>query len=108
MTREKIAGLAGIGEDLLLPGLRSLAGVAEAADAIAEEASACTRKVVAAASLERLVTVRSFAEAVEVQSEAARQGYEAMVAGATRLSQLYAELGRQACMPFEKVIVKAG
>jgi hypothetical protein len=98
-----------IGEDLLISGFESLRGMAEAAEAISAEASACTRELLEAgtAGFERLAGVKSFGQAVVVQTDAARETYQAMVAGASRMSQLYADLGRRACRPFEDVIAKA-
>jgi hypothetical protein len=100
----------GIGEDLLVSGFESLRGMAAAAEAISAEASASTRKLLAAgtAGFERLAGVKSFGQAVEVQADAARETYQAMVAGASRMSQLYADLGRRACRPFEDAVARAG
>lgn len=100
----------GIGESLLLSGFESLRGMAEAAEAISAEASACTQKLLAAGTLglERLAGVKSFGQAVAVQADTTRETYQALVAGASSMSQLYADLGRRAFRPFEDVVAKAG
>jgi hypothetical protein len=50
--------------------------------------------------VERMIGVRSFEEAVVLQSEFARQAYENFVAESLKLCGLYGELARQVFRPF--------
>jgi hypothetical protein len=52
--------------------------------------------------VERLITVRTFDEAIEIQSEFAKQAYVNFVAQSERICELYGELAKQFFRPFEK------
>ena len=52
--------------------------------------------------VERLITVRTFDEAIEIQGEFAKQAYVNFVAQSERICELYGELAKQFFRPFEK------
>ena len=52
--------------------------------------------------VERLVGVRSFDKAIEVQTEFARQAYAGFVAESQKICELYGELARQIFSPWER------
>lgn len=52
--------------------------------------------------VEKLVGVRSFDKAIEVQTEFARQAYASFVAESQKIGELYGELARQIFNPWER------
>jgi len=52
--------------------------------------------------VERLITVRTFDEAIEIQGEFAKQAYVNFVAQSERIFELYGELAKQFFRPFDK------
>src|SRR6516165_12659895 len=53
------------------------------------------------AATEKLIGAKSLEKAIEVQTDYAKSSYETFVAEATKLSELYADLAREAYKPFE-------
>lgn len=53
------------------------------------------------AYLEKLAGVKSFEKVFEVQSDFAKSAYESFVAEASKLSEMYAGLAKEAYKPFE-------
>ena len=51
----------------------------------------------------KLMGVRSFDKAIEVQTEFARQAYANCFAQSQRICELYGELARQAFRPWERL-----
>lgn len=97
------------GKDLADTGLKSFASISKGAQAIATEASDYTKKSFEAgtAAFEKLFAAKSFDKAIEIQSDYAKQSYEAFVAEATKIGDLYAELAKEAYKPFESIVAKA-
>lgn len=60
------------------------------------------------AYVDKLSTVKSIDAAIAVQSEYARSSYEAFVAETKKITDLYADFARQACMPFEGLVGRMG
>jgi hypothetical protein len=58
------------------------------------------------AFLGKLAGVKSIDKAMEVQSEYAKSAYEAFVAETHKISELYVDLAKQACKPFEGFVAK--
>jgi len=56
--------------------------------------------------VEKLMGVRSFDKAIEVQTEFARQAYANLVADSQKMCELYSELARQIFRPWERFAVK--
>lgn len=98
-----------IGKEFLDAGLKNFASVSKNVQALAVEATDYSRKAFedGAAHLEKLVSARSLEKAVEIQTDYARQAYEGFVAQASRVSELYAEIAKDAYTPFESAVAKA-
>lgn len=58
------------------------------------------------AYFEKLAGVKSLDKAIEVQTEFAKSSYENFVAEATKLSELYAGLAKEAYKPVESYLTK--
>jgi hypothetical protein len=57
-------------------------------------------------TFEKLVGVKSFEQAVEIQSAYAKRAYDSWVAEATKLSEMYTDVAREAYKPVEKAVAK--
>jgi hypothetical protein len=99
---EKAEEVALSGE-VLPPEVREHAPQTAGAQAIALAYGDYTRKSLLAGRflVERLVTVRSFDEAFEIQGEFARQAYENFVAHSERICELYGAWAQQYFRPFD-------
>ena len=97
------------GRDFAESSAQSLESLSSRAQAIASEATEYTRKSVEAngAFVEALFSARSIEDAVDVQADYVRRSYEAFVAEASRIGELYANLARDAYKPFESLIATA-
>ena len=58
----------------------------------------------ASAAFEKLQTIRSFDKLMEFQTDYARSSYEAALARATKIGEIYAELVKDAFKPYENVL----
>jgi phasin family protein len=58
-------------------------------------------------AFEQLLGAKSLEQAIEIQSAYAKKAYDAWVAEATKLSELYVNLARDAYKPVEQVVKKA-
>jgi hypothetical protein len=103
ITMEKAEEVALSGE-VLPPEVREHAPQTAGAQAIALAYGDYTRKSLLAGRflVERLVTVRSFDEAFEIQGEFARQAYENFVAHSEKICELYGAWAQQYFRPFDK------
>lgn len=57
-------------------------------------------------TFEKLVGVKSFEQAIEIQSAYAKRAYDSWVAEATKIGEMYADVAREACKPVEKAVAK--
>ena len=96
------------GKEFFDAGLKNFASLSKNVQALAVEATEYSRKAFedGSAALEKLTGARSLEKAVEIQTDYARKAYEGFVAQATRVSELYAEIAKDAYKPFENVVVK--
>src|SRR5579863_5535606 len=103
MTVETEAVTALNGE--VLPPVREHAPQTAGAQAIALAYGDYTRKSYLAGRflVERLITARSFDEAIEIQGEFARQAYTNFVAHSERICELYSAWAQQCFRPLENV-----
>jgi phasin family protein len=58
------------------------------------------------AAMEKLMTAQSPEKAMEVQTEYVKSAYEAFVGQATKIAELYADLGKECYKPFVGIIGK--
>jgi hypothetical protein len=110
MSEQTYEDFSKYGKEFADTGLKSLASLTKGTQAIALEAAEFTQKSFEAgsAAVEKLLSAKSFDKAVEIQSDYVKQSYEAFVAEAGKIGDLYAELARDAYKPFESVVAKAG
>src|SRR5215475_4826975 len=76
---------------------RSFEGATNATQAITAEIADCTRRSFehGAKTMEKLIGAKSPDKAFELQTEYARSAYEEYVSYATKLGQLYVDLGKE-------------
>jgi hypothetical protein len=98
-----------IGKENVDATVKSLGAVSKSVQAIATESAEYSKKSFeqGSAALERLLSVKTFDKAVEVQTDYAKTAYEGFVAQATRLGELYAGLAKELYKPFETAVAKA-
>ena len=103
-------------EDLQLVGkenkdsaLKYWGAVSKGTQAIAVEMADYSKKAFedSTAALEKLLGVKSFDKAIEVQTEYAKTAYEGFVAEASKIGDLCADLAKESYKPFETMIAKA-
>jgi hypothetical protein len=101
--------LQAVSKDNVDAAMKSFGAVSKTGQAIAIEIADYSKKAFedGSAALEKLFGVKSFDKAIEVQTEYAKSAYQAFVAEATKLGELYADLAKEAYKPFETVLAKA-
>lgn len=109
MSEQTYEDFSKYGKEFADSGLKSFASLSKGAQAIAVEATDYTKKSFEAGStaVEKLLSAKSFEKVIEIQSDFAKQSYESFVAEVTKISDLYAELAKDAYKPFESVVAKA-
>jgi hypothetical protein len=75
---------------------------------IATETSNYCKKAFEQATLtfEQLLGVKSLEQAIEIQSQYMKKGYDAHVAEVSKLGEMYVSLAQSLYKPFEKVVAK--
>lgn len=98
------------GSEFMDSSLKNFASLSKGYQVIVAEAADYSRKAFEAGTVtaEKLVSAKSIEKAVEVQVDYAKQAYEGFVAQATKMSELYAEMAKDAYKPFKSVVAKAG
>jgi len=98
-----------LGKEYMDTGLKSFASVSKNVQAITVEATEYSKKAfeTGSAAFEKLVAAKSLDKAVEVQADYAKQAYEGLVAQATKMGELYADMAKEAYKPFESLVAKA-
>ncbi|MDQ0320155.1 phasin family protein [Pararhizobium capsulatum DSM 1112] len=89
--------------------LKSYASVSKGFQAIATEAADYSKKSFeeGVAHLEKITSVKSVEAAFELQTNYFKSAYEAYVAEATKLGEMYADLAKDAYKPYEAPVAKA-
>lgn len=97
------------GKEFMDTGLKSFAALSKNMQAITVEATEYSKKAFesGSAAAEKLVSAKSLDKAFEIQTDYARQAYDGFVAQATRMTELYAEMAKEAYKPFESAVAKA-
>jgi hypothetical protein len=98
-----------LGKELMDTSLKSAAAVSKGAQAIAAEVAEYSKTTAetGSAALEKLFASKSLDKVIEVQADFARSSYESLVAEATKMSGLFADMTRDVFKPFESVIARA-
>ena len=90
--------------------MKSFGAFSKSVQAIATEAADYSKKAFedGTAAAEKLMGAKTLDKAVEVQSDYFKKTYEAFVSQATKVSELYADLAKEAYKPFESYVARAG
>ena len=101
------AGVAG--KEFVDNAMKSYAAMTKSLQTIATEAADYSKKAFESNSafVGELLSVKSLEKAMELQSTRAKQVYEEFVAEASKMSELYADLAKEAYKSFEKPVMKA-
>jgi phasin family protein len=96
------------GKEFMDTQLKSFASLSKGLQSIATEATEYTKKSFedGSATFEKMLGAKSLETAIEIQTDYAKKAYEGFVAEATRMSELYAEVAKDAYKPFESVVAK--
>jgi len=96
------------GKDNMDATMRAFGAFSNSMQAIAVEVADFTKKAFeqSTAATEKLAGAKSLEKAFEVQSDYLKSSYEGMVASATRLGELYADLAKETYKPFESQFSK--
>jgi phasin family protein len=97
-----------LGKDNMDMAMASFGAWTKNAQAIATEVADYSKKSFedSTAALEKLMSAKSLEKAMEVQSEYLKSSYEGFVAQSSKLSELYADLAKQAYKPLEGMLGK--
>ena len=82
----------------LSKGMQAIA--AETADYSKKSYEECT------AAFEKLLGAKSLDKAIEIQTAYAKSAYEGFVAQTTKIGEIYADLAKECCKPFENFVGK--
>jgi hypothetical protein len=88
--------------------VRSLGEVSKGFQAIAASVADYSKKTFedGTRAFEQLVGAKSFEQAWEIQSQYAKKAFDAYIAQASKLGEMYVELARNAYQPVEQVAAK--
>lgn len=97
------------GKEVMDGSLKSYSAVTKGMQTIATEATDYSKKSYeqGAAAFEKLAATKSVDKAMEVQTEYAKSAYEAFVAQATKMTELYTSVAKEAYKPFEGMVPAA-
>ena len=97
-----------LGKDNMDATMKSFGALSKSAQAIATEMADYSKKSFEDGSkaVEKLFGAKTFEKAVEIQTDFAKTAYEAFIAEATKIGELYAEFAKEAFKPYESYIVK--
>lgn len=95
-----------IGKEAIDDLLTSFSSVSRGFQQIASEAAEYSKNSYeeGAAAVEKLVGAKSVDKAFEIQSDYVRSSYESFFTQAGKVGELYADLAREACKPFEAAV----
>jgi len=97
-----------LGKDNMEAALRSFGAASKGMQAIAAEVTNYSKKSFedGTAAVERLMGAKTLEKAIEVQSDYVKTAYEGLVAQATKIGELYADLAKESYKPFEGYLAK--
>ena len=90
--------------------MASAAAMTKGYQAVAQEMADYTKKAVemTTATVEKAVAARSFERILEVQQGYAKDAYEAFVAQATKVGEIYSNAAKEAYKPYEASLAAFG
>jgi hypothetical protein len=97
-----------VGKENVDAALKSFGAASKGLQTIAVESSDYTKKTFeqGTALLEKLVAVKTIDKAFEIQADYAKSAYEAAIAQATKIGELYTSMAKDAYKPFEAAMAK--
>ena len=97
------------GQENLDLAMKSMTALSKGFQEIAKEAADYAKASfeTSSATAEKLMATKSVEKAFEVQSEYAKSAYEAFIAQATKMGELYAGVAKEATKPLEGMMPKA-
>src|SRR5690242_17177869 len=97
-----------VGKDGFDATVRSFGEVNKGFQAIAAEITDYSKKAFedSTRAFEQLIGAKSIEQAIEIQSQYAKKAFDAYVAQASRISQMYVDLARAAYQPVEQAAAK--
>jgi hypothetical protein len=98
-----------LGKDNADAALKTFGLVSKGAQAIAIESADFAKKSFeqGTATIEKLVGAKTLDKAIEIQTDYVRSAYEGVVAQATKMGELYANLAKDAFKPYETLVAKS-
>jgi len=99
----------GFGKENVDVALKSFGAASKGVQAIATEMADYSKKAFedGAAAFEKMLGVKSVEKAMELQQSYFKDAYEGFVSKATKVSELYADLAKEAYKPYEGLFGKA-
>ncbi len=96
------------GQESLDVAMKSVNAMTKGFQDIAKETADFSKKQfeTSAAAAEKLMATKSMEKALEVQADYVKTSYEAFVAQATRMGEIYADMAKQAYKPYETMAAK--
>jgi hypothetical protein len=96
------------GQENVDAALKSFGAVSKGAQAIATEAADFARKSFeqGTATFEKLVGAKSLDKAIEIHTDYLKTSYEGFVAQSTKITELYANVAKDAFKPLERIVAK--
>ena len=96
------------GQENVDAALKSFGAVSKGAQAIATEAADFARRSFeqGTATFEKLVGAKSLDKAIEIHTDYLKTSYEGFVAQSTKISELYANVAKEAFKPLEGIVAK--
>ena len=101
--------LQSVGKENVDATLKSFGALSKSGQAIAVELADYSKKAFedGTAAFEKLLGVKSFDKAIEVQTDYAKTAYESFMTQASKLGELYADLAKETYKPFEGMLARA-
>jgi len=98
-----------LGKENMDLAMQSFGALSKGMQAISAEVADYSKKSMeeSSSALEKVVAAKSLDKAMEAQAEFAKVSYENMVGQATKLSEMYAEVAKDAYKPYEAMMSKA-
>ncbi|MBO0734165.1 MAG: phasin family protein [Methylocapsa sp.] len=105
---DKFDGIPAYGKEQFEAAREATSSIAKTIQAIASEAADYSKKSIESGSafVEKLLGVKSYESAIQLQSEYWKSSYAGFVAQATKMSELYSSLAKEAFKPVEMTFAK--
>lgn len=97
-----------LGKDNVDAAVKTFGAASKTAQTIAVEMTDYTRKSFEQGSqaVEKLFGAKTLEKAIEVQTDYAKTAYEGLIAEAAKLGDLYTDLAKECCKPYEGLFAK--